>query len=123
MIGSSAPVVTHSDPIWGILMALTIFGGICVLAAVVGVFWWVMTREDKDRPVMPWSPRMRVEKVRASREIAEEHLKIDALEVKRIALDHHRDRVVDAIRSGEHDEVERLALPSGHNVEDGVWHR
>lgn len=124
MIGAAHTIVVHQhdSPLWRVLLALAITGGIAAIAFVIGIFFWILDREQRGRPVMPWSARMRVEKVKASRQIAEEHLKLDALEVKRLAVTHTRDRVVEAIKDGDNETVERLALPTaGSEVSDGDW--
>lgn len=91
---------------WSAIEAIAITGGIGFIALCVGVAVYCIMREDNGRPVIPWGPRMRVEKAKAG-------LELDAIEIKRIALEHQRTRVLDAIEKDDHDAVMQLGLPKG----------
>ena len=86
------------------LIVLSIFFGLASLAVVVGGVVYVFVRESNDRPLMPWGARMRVERAKAS-------LELDAIEVKRLAIEDTRNRVLKAIQEDDHETVEQLGLP------------
>lgn len=101
-----------STNVYSVVEAATIMGGICMVAAIIGMAFYAVMREEKDRALMPWGARSRVEKARAHTEVMQQHLQQDALEVKRLAIEHQRTRVMNAIAQENHEEVERLGLPS-----------
>jgi hypothetical protein len=101
------------------LYALVICIGIGGCIATVGLCVVVCLREADGRPVLPFGARIRVERAKAHTEIMGEQLKQDATEIKRLALDHQRTLVLDAITKGENEEVMRLGLPSAEPAYNG----
>lgn len=87
--------------VWGIAV-----GGIGFVTVVICGVLIALKREDKDRPLVPWGARMRVEKAKAG-------LELDAIEVKRLAVDHQRTLVLRAMQNGEDEKVAQLALGGG----------
>lgn len=81
-----------------------IMGGIATIALIIAMTVYAFQREEKERPLLPWGARMRVERAKAA-------LELDAVEIKRIALDHQRTRVLRAIQDDDHDTVKALGLP------------
>ena len=108
--------------IWSIINTLVICAGIAGILAVVGFFVFALMREDKGRPLVPWGARMRAERAKAHTLVLKEHLEQDALEVKRLALAHQHDLVLEAIKAGDESAVQALGLPSGNGrVEEAAW--
>ncbi len=114
-----------STTLWSVLLALAVTGGIAVIAVVVGVSFLLYLREERDRPVIPWGARMRVERTKAHTVIVEEQLKQDAIEINRLALSHQRELVLTALQEGDTPAVMALGLPSGEHengrAQDGAW--
>jgi hypothetical protein len=95
---------------WDIAQTAEIFLGLCMIGTVIGAIIWVLVREDKGRPILPWGERMRVEKAHAHTEVLKSQLEQDGLEVKRIGLDHHRNLVMRALEQGDDEMVAHLTL-------------
>ncbi len=110
---------------WQVIEAGVIMIGIAVIVGMVGLSFWLYERERTGRPIIPFGARMRVERQKAHTEILGEHLKQDAVEVKRLALGHQRDAVLNAIKNDDTPAVMALGLPSGETsngkIEDAVW--
>lgn len=102
--------------IYTVAEAAVILTGLCMLAMVIGSVIICAIREDSGRPLMPWSARMRVEKAKAHTETMQQHLEQEALEIKRLALDHRRTQVLSAIESGDNDLVTQLTLTRGERT-------
>jgi hypothetical protein len=93
--------------IWNIVLTLSIVGGIALILGSIAVVAFAWHRDDLNRPLIPWGARMRVERAKAN-------LELDALEVKRLAIEHQRTRVLAAIERGDTEEVQQLGLPSAN---------
>ena len=67
----------------GAFLGLAIMVGVFCSVGLVALTVWALDREQKDRPLLPWGERMRAERARAHTTVLGEHLKQDAIEVKR----------------------------------------
>lgn len=97
--------------------ALVVVVGIMGIFGVIGLAAFAFIREDNDRSLIPWGARMRVERAKALYEF-------DAIEVKRLALEHQRAQVLAAIEKGDTEQVQALGLPSAATngrVEEASW--
>ena len=102
--------------IWNLFLPLVICGGITGIILAVGFVVFAIGREDHDRPLIPWGARMRVERAKAN-------LELDAIEVKRLAVEHQRTRVLQAIESGDNEAVQILGLPSANGRTETASYR
>lgn len=101
--------------ITNLLYPLVVTVGVAGIFGVIGFFVFATLRDQSDRPLIPWGARMRVERAKAN-------LELDAIEVKRLAVEHQRTRVLAAIESGDSEQVQVLGLPSGNGrVEAGRY--
>ncbi len=112
-----------STGMYTVLEALVIMVGIVAVVGIGALGFWIVERENKDRPIIPWGARGRVEKSKAHTEVLGESLKQDAIDVKRAALAHQRNKVLEAIERDDTETVMLLGLPSGGNgkVADAEW--
>lgn len=75
--------------------------GFMGIAAVIGTMVVIAMREDHGRSVIPWGVRHKVEKARAEAEIEQHRLDLLGVEVKRLALESKRTKVIEALQNGE----------------------
>lgn len=95
--------------------------GIAFIVALIGLVILAVVREDKDRSIIPWSSRMRVERAKAHTEVLNEHMKQEAVEIKRLGLDLHRTKVLEAIEKGDLDVVRNLTLTGKPEIESSRY--
>lgn len=94
-----------------IMHDLIVCGTITTISMLVGLFAVILIRENKDRPVLPWARRMAVERAKATTEIQKESLEQDALEIKRMALDHRRTEMLKVMQLEQGEEaVQKTAM-------------
>ena len=99
-----------STNLFSIVEALITVFGIMGSLGVIALGVLAYQREDHNRPLIPWGARMQVEKSKAN-------LELDAIEIKRMALDHQRTKVLEAIQNDDTETVQLLGLPSANGSE------
>lgn len=96
-------MIVSALTLYNLLLPLMICGGLAFIVLVGGAVIYALDREDHGRPLLPWGPRMRVERAKAN-------LELDAIEVKRIAVEHQRTLALNAVRENDTKAIAEIAL-------------
>lgn len=96
----------------------------CVLLVCLSV--WLYERERRDRSLLPWGSRRRVERARADAEVASFRKQAEEYDLQHLALQPMRARVEKAIRDDEYVTAKELlagpqATLEGEQLRQGFW--
>lgn len=121
VLAVTEPVTHGVDTLGNVLNTVAICGGIAVIALIICVSVIVMLHVDKGHSVIPWSHRKRVERAKADREVAELRYNTEIADLKHMALQPVRNRILENIENGDIQPLKELL--SGDHREDGDWIR
>jgi hypothetical protein len=112
--------------VWAVVEAGVIFAGACVLTVFIGGVVLAYKAAEDGRGFFPWGQRRRVERARASQEVAEHRVEEEMAELKYLALQPVRNRIAEATEKGETVQLKELLAgqkpgPEGEQARAEQW--